>query len=29
VFEETVTPRDMLNYKTRYQYDTLADLVGA
>jgi tyrosinase len=27
LFEETVTPRDMLDYSTRYQYDTLADLV--
>lgn len=28
IFEETVTPRQMLNYRTRYQYDTLADLLG-
>jgi tyrosinase len=27
LFEETVTPRDMLDYKPRYEYDTLADLV--
>jgi tyrosinase len=28
IFEETVTPRDMLAYQTYYQYDTLADLVA-
>lgn len=28
IFEETVTPRAMLDYKTYYEYDTLADLVG-
>jgi tyrosinase len=28
VFEETVTPRDMLTYRTYYEYDTLADLTG-
>lgn len=28
VFEESVTPRHMLDYKTHYEYDTLADLVG-
>jgi tyrosinase len=27
LFEETVTPRAMLDYTSRYQYDTLADLV--
>lgn len=27
IFEETVTPRDTLEYKTYYEYDTLADLV--
>jgi tyrosinase len=27
LFEETVTPRDMLAYQTYYRYDTLADLV--
>lgn len=27
IFEEMVTPRDMLDYKTYYEYDTLADLV--
>lgn len=28
VFEQIVTPRDMVTYQTYYQYDTLADLVG-
>lgn len=28
VFEETVTPGDVLNYKAFYEYDTLADLVA-
>jgi tyrosinase len=28
LFEETVTPRDMLDYKTYYEYDTLTDLVA-
>ncbi len=28
IFEERVTPRQMLDYKARYTYDTLADLVG-
>jgi tyrosinase len=28
VFEETVTPRQMLEYKTYYEYDTLADLLS-
>jgi tyrosinase len=27
LFNETVTPRDMLDYEPRYRYDTLADLV--
>ena len=27
IFEEMVTPRDTLDYKTYYEYDTLADLV--
>jgi tyrosinase len=29
IFEETVTPRNMLDYKTRYEYDTLADLTSS
>jgi tyrosinase len=28
VFEETVTPRSILEYKTHYDYDTLTDLVA-
>ncbi len=28
VFDEQVTPRDMLAYTTQYEYDTLADLTG-
>lgn len=28
VFEEAVTPRHMLEYKTYYEYDTLADLLS-
>jgi tyrosinase len=28
VFEETVTPRSILEYKTHYEYDTLTDLVA-
>jgi tyrosinase len=28
VFDETVTPRQMLDYKTHYEYDTLDDLIG-
>jgi tyrosinase len=27
LFEETITPRQMLNYQAHYTYDTLADLV--
>lgn len=28
IFEETVTPRQVLDYKTYYEYDTLTDLVS-
>jgi tyrosinase len=28
IFEETVTPREMLDYRRYYEYDTLADLVS-
>jgi tyrosinase len=28
IFEEMVTPQDMLDYQTYYEYDTLADLVA-
>jgi len=27
IFEETVTPRQMVDYKSFYNYDTLTDLV--
>jgi tyrosinase len=28
VFEETISPRDVLDYKISYEYDSLADLTG-
>jgi tyrosinase len=29
IFEETATPRDMLDYSRYYEYDTLTDLVAS